>query len=392
MKFLHTSDWHVGRTIRSRSRLDEHETVLSEIVEIAQREQVDAVLVTGDIFHERRPPLAAEELVARTLAKLAAENIVSVVIPGNHDDAARLRTLKPLGELLQVHLVTDASVEPTDLIVSVHARSGGERALVACLPYLHPHQVLTVAEGAGKSEQERLSTYQGMVAEYFRALESAITGTDENAVSVVLAHAHISGTEFGGGEWRSSVFPIPPGVLPARVHYVALGHMHQPQEVRGTTAQARYAGSILQMDFGERGQKKSVCIVEAHPGRPAQVTEVPLEHGRPLLRVEGTAHEILSKVQNFGGAWVEAVIGSDDRDSETVDRIRSLESIVAVRFEDTRKAQGTSGTQDNLGEKPPRDVFAEYYETKRGAAPAPQLVALFEQLYHEASTTLEDAS
>ena len=82
MRFLHTSDWHVGRTIRNRSRMDEHRAVFAEIVEIARREQVDAVLVTGDVFHERRPPLAAEELVAQTLAQLARDNIVSVVIVG----------------------------------------------------------------------------------------------------------------------------------------------------------------------------------------------------------------------------------------------------------------------------------------------------------------------
>ena len=134
MKFLHTSDWHVGRTIRSRSRMDEHQAVFAELIDIARREQVDAVLVTGDIFHERRPPLAAEELVAQTLAQLARENIVSVVIPGNHDDAARLRTLKPLGDLLRVYMMADLSVDPLDLIVSIPQREGGERALVGCLP------------------------------------------------------------------------------------------------------------------------------------------------------------------------------------------------------------------------------------------------------------------
>ena len=138
MKFLHTSDWHVGRTIRNRSRMDEHRAVFADIVDIAKREQVDAVLVTGDIFHEKRPPLAAEELVARTLAQLARENIVSVVIPGNHDDAARLRTLKPLGDLLRAYMVTDLSADPSELIVAVPQRTGGERALVGCLPYLHP--------------------------------------------------------------------------------------------------------------------------------------------------------------------------------------------------------------------------------------------------------------
>ena len=135
MKFLHTSDWHVGRTIRNRSRLDEHRAVFAEIVDIAKREQVDAVLVTGDVFHERRPPLAAEQLVAQTLAQLARENIVSVVIPGNHDDAARLRTLKPLGDLLQAYMVTDLSDDPdgSDCCHSAADRRGEGAGRVSAL-------------------------------------------------------------------------------------------------------------------------------------------------------------------------------------------------------------------------------------------------------------------
>ena len=390
MKFLHTSDWHVGRTIRNRSRMDEHRAVFDEIVEIAKRERVDAVLVTGDVFHERRPPLAAEELVARTLAQLARENIVSVVIPGNHDDAARLRTLKPMGDLLQVHMMTDVSEDPSDLIVSIPQRTGGEQALVGCLPYLHPHQVLPAAAGTDKSENKRLSIYQDKVQEYLRALEESMRRMDSNAVSVVLAHAHISGTEFGGGEWRSSVFPVSPGILPSQVHYVALGHMHQPQKVSGTQAQTRYAGSILQMDFGERGQQKSVCLIEAHPGKPAEVSPIELTTGKALLRRTGTAEEILSKAEEFTNAWVEVVLQPEGQTSELIERIRVLPEVVSLRFEDTQTRGSVSGAVHNPSERPAAELFTDYYKSKRGAEPEPQLVALFERLYQEVSTARDE--
>ncbi len=390
MKFLHTSDWHVGRTIRNRSRMDEHRAVFAEIVDIAKREQVDAVLVTGDVFHERRPPIAAEQLVAQTLAQLASENIVSVVIPGNHDDAARLRTLKPLGDLLRVHMMTDLSENPSDLIVSIPQRKGAEKALVSCLPYLHPHQVLTAAEGTDKSESERLSTYQSMVQDYLRDLEGSMRRMDSNAVSVVLAHAHISGTEFGGGEWRSSVFPIDPGILPSRVHYVALGHMHQPQKVSGTTAQTRYAGSILQMDFGERGQQKSVCLIEAHPGKPAEVSQIELTQGKSLLRRTGTAEEILSQTEEFTNAWVEVVVKPEGQTSELIERIRALPAVVSLRFEDTQTRDSVSGVVHNPSERPAAELFRDYYKSKRNAEPEPQLVALFERLYQEVSTARDE--
>ena len=390
MKFLHTSDWHVGRTIRNRSRLDEQRAVLAEIIAIAKHEQVDAVLVTGDVFHERRPPLAAEELVAQTLAELARADIPSVVIPGNHDDAARLRTLKPLGDLLRVHMMTDLSEDPADLIVPIPQRTGRERALVSCLPYLHPHRVLTAAEGTDKSESERLSTYQSMVQEYLRALEATMLRMDSTAVSIVLAHAHISGTEFGGGEWRSSVFPIDPGILPSRVHYVALGHMHQPQKVSGTTAQTRYAGSILQMDFGERGQQKSVCLIEAHPGKPAEVSPLELTTGKALLRRTGTAEEILSQAEEFTTAWVEVVLKLEGQTSELIEHIRALPGVVSLRFEDTQPKDAGSRAIQNPSERPAAELFTDYYKSRRNAEPEPQLVALFERLYQEVSATSDE--
>lgn len=388
MRFLHTSDWHVGRTIRNRSRMDEHRAVFAELLDIARREQVDAVLVTGDIFHERRPPLAAEELVAHTLAQLARANIVSVVIPGNHDDAARLRTLKPLGELLQVHMMTDLSEEPSALIVPIAQRTGGEKALVGCLPYLHPHHVLTSAEGTAKSESERLSAYQSKVQDYLRAVKEEMLRIDRAAVSLVLAHAHISGAEFGGGEWRSSVFPIDPGILPGGVHYVALGHMHQPQNVAGTAAQTRYAGSVLQMDFGERGQQKSVYLIEAHPGKPAEVKPIALTQGKALLRRTGTAEAILSQAEDFTSAWVEIVLKPEGQTSERIERLRELPGVVSLRFEDTSLKD--TGSEALRSQRPPAELFTDYYQARRKTAPEPQLVALFERLYREASTASDE--
>jgi exonuclease SbcD len=394
MKFLHTSDWHVGRTIRNRSRLDEHRAVFAEICDIARQERVDAVLVTGDIFHERRPPLEAEELVAQTLAALAREQIPSVVIPGNHDDPARLRTLKPLGDLLQVHIVSDFSGDLASLIVPIAGRDGKEKALIGCLPYLHPHQVLSAAEGAGSSEDVRLSAYQSKVQDYFRALEESIRRTDRQAVSLILAHAHIAECEFGGGEWRSSVFPLNAGFLPAHVQYVALGHLHKPQAIPGAKAQARYAGSILQMDFGEREQKKSVSLVEAHPGKPAVVSQIELSKGKWLLRRSGTAEAILAQTQDFTDAWVEVILQPDNRTADLVDRVRALPEVIALRFAETEtEKRGGRSLSDNsvsAGERPAAELFSDYYKTKRKADPQPELLALFDRLYQEVNTAADE--
>ena len=385
MKFLHTSDWHVGRTIRNRSRADEHRAVFAEIIDIATHEQVDAVLVTGDVFHERRPPIGAEELVAQTLAELAQAQIPSVVIPGNHDDAARLRTLKPLGDLLQVHIVSDLSEDPEALIVPFESRDGKEKALIGCLPYLHPHQVLTAAEGAGVSEDVRFSMYQTKVQDYFRALAETMQWIDTSAVALLMAHLHIDQCEFGGGEWRSSVFPVDVGTLPGQLHYVALGHMHKPQPIAGAKSQARYAGSILQMDFGEREQRKSVSLIEAQPNKPAAVSQVELSKGKWLLRRIGTAEAILEQASDFADSWVEVILQPDGLTTELADRVRALPEVISLRFEEGQAAALSDGDAvlHSPGDRPAAELFSEYYKTKRKTDPEPELVALFNRLYQE---------
>lgn len=387
MKFLHTSDWHVGRTIRNRSRIEEHRAVFAEIIEMAKGEQVDAVLVTGDIFHERRPSLEAQELVAETLAKLARDHIPSVVIPGNHDDPILLRALKPFGDLVQVHIVAEVSENIDSWIVPLTARDGRDKALIGCVPYLHPHQVLTAAAGAGTSEDARLALYQSAVQQSFEVLQKRLKRTSAQAVCIVLAHAHISECEFGGGEWRSSVFPISAGFLPDEMHYIALGHMHKPQAVAGAKTQAWYAGSILQMDFGEREQEKSVCLIDARPGKPATVSTLPLSKGRRLLRRSGTAEEILPQAGDFVDAWVEVILQTDKRTLEMVDQVRALPGVIAVRFAEPQGAvERPSNGRIPQHDRPATELFSDYYKAKRKTDPDPALIALFARLYQEAST------
>lgn len=392
MRFLHTSDWHVGRTIRNRSRSAEHRAVFAEMLDIAQREEVEAVLLTGDVFHERRPALEAQELLAETLAELARRQIPVVVIPGNHDDPSLLRALKPLGDLVHVHIVSEVGEDLDSLIIPLSGRDGKERALIGCLPYLHPHQVLSAADGAGTSEDARMSAYQAKLQDYFRALEEHLKRRDKHAIAIVLAHADIQGSEFGGGEWRSNVFSLNGAILPAHVHYVALGHIHKPQPAPGARAQARYAGSILQMDFGEREQQKSVCLIDAHPGKPASITQMPLTKGKRLLRRSGTAEAILAQTQEFADAWVEIVLTPDNRTVELVDQIRTLPEVISLRFEEPAAELGENAEAEKgkSGDRSASELFRDYYQRKKKTDPEPQLVSLFERLYQEASTVSDE--
>ena len=390
MKFLHTSDWHIGRTIRSHSRNDEHRAVFAEIIDIARQEHIDAVLLTGDVFHERRPPVDAQMLLAETLATFARHKIPVVVIPGNHDDPRLLRALKPWGDLVHVYIISEVSEEIDSLIVPLDGVT--EMALIGCLPYVHPHQVVSTADGAGTQADARLLAYQAKLQDYFRALEARMKQRDRQAVAIMLAHVDIQGSALGGGEWRSNVFSLPGSILPAHVHYVALGHIHKPQHAPGAKTHTRYAGSILQMDFGERDQQKSVCLIDAHPGKPAAVTQIALTKGKRLLRRSGTVEAILAQAPDFTDAWVEVVLSSEKRTTALVDRVRALPAVISLRFEDVQDAPATSSTTDGQHptDRPARELFHEYYKSKKKTDPEPQLLALFERLYQEEALSVSE--
>jgi exonuclease SbcD len=383
MRFLHTSDWHVGRTLRTRSRQREHEAVFREIIDIAKDQHVDAVLITGDLFEHRIPPVSAEKLVAETLAELAREGISCVVIPGNHDDPARLRVLKPLGDIVRVHIVSEFDAF-NSLVLSLPSRDGKEHAAIGCLPYVSPHLVLTAAEGVGKSESERVVAYQSMMQDFLEALKERI---EKQPISLILAHL-AADQEYGGGEARSGVFEVSGGILPASVHYVALGHMHKPHAIEKIPARAYYAGSALHLDFGRTEHQKSVFIIEAHPGKPANITEIHLSQVKKLFRRSGTAEEILRQAAEFSDAWVEAILRPEGRASELVDRVRALPGVVSVRFEEPEvlSAQRVSVLKDRSAP----ELFRDYYQAKRRTEPDAQLLELFTRLYQEESKATDE--
>ena len=179
MRFLHTSDLHVGRTIRNRSRIDEHRSVLEEIKDIAIAEQVDALLITGDLFHDKRPSLEAQELLAEWLAECARQDTPVVAIAGNHDDPAVLRTLVPWGRLTKITIVPEVVSDLDQLIFALPARDGAESAHIACLPYLPPHQVLSVAEGLAHTLEARMALYTQKVHDYLHALGDRLASPDQ---------------------------------------------------------------------------------------------------------------------------------------------------------------------------------------------------------------------
>lgn len=305
VKILHTADWHVGRTLRGRSRADEHRAVLDEIVAVAEEETVDLVLVAGDQFDRAVPSPESEEIVYNALLRLARTAAHVVVIAGNHDHPRRLDALGPLLKLADV--TTAAFVRAPNKGGVVHHTTGaGESACIALFPFQSRRGIVKAEALMGEDPDDHQKEY----ADRCRRIAGALcAGFSADTVNLVVAHLTVVGAATGGGERSAHIFDyyVPADIFPLAAHYVALGHIHRPQEIGGKCP-IRYAGSPFAMDFGETHGEHCVMIVEAQAGTPARVRRVPLSAGRALRTVRGRAHEIAALAGTTGDDYLRVIV------------------------------------------------------------------------------------
>jgi DNA repair protein SbcD/Mre11 len=381
MRLLHTGDWHIGRTIRGRSRMEEFAAALDQVVEIATASNVDAVLIAGDIFDQRTVSPEADRLIFETLIRLHSHEIAIVCIPGNHDSAGRLEALSVLLERIGVITVTRVRPPARGGVVDVPARDGGSRARVACLPFVSPRRFATAA-GDFEDLASGYVAFDDGIGKMLTAYEAAF---EPGSVNIVLAHLFVAGATPGGGERQITLgtdYAVSRARLPATASYVALGHIHRAQALLAAPAPARYCGSLLQLDFGEREQEKSVVIVDATPGRRAKTNVVPLTAGRQLRDVEGTIDEIERLAPEVGNAYLRVAVKVDQPVPGIADRVRELlPNALDVRL-DYERDEGTPRHVALRG-LDPRDQFLSYYRDHHGVKPSDELLAAFARVAEE---------
>jgi exonuclease SbcD len=305
MKLLHTSDWHLGRTLHGEPMLDHQRAFLTWLVELAVERRVDAVLVAGDVYDRAVPPTDAVALLDDVLARFSAAAIDVVLTSGNHDSAIRLGFGRSLAARAGVHLRTDLSAL-TDPVVL-------EDLAVYGIPYLLPDAVLADL-GAERSHAAVLDKALARV----RA-DATARGLDK---IVVLAHAFVTGGAESESERDIRVGGI--GDVPAAVFsgltYAALGHLHGAQQVAGN---ARYSGSPMPFSFSERNHHKSVALVDVAGDGSVAVELVPTPVTRPMAELRGRLEDLLTATDGPpADAWLRVVLTDPSRPSAPMERLR----------------------------------------------------------------------
>ena len=280
-KFIHTSDWHLGQNFYGYDRSEEQRDFLRQLAEIANKQQPDALLVSGDIFHTAAPSNAAVNLYVEEMLNLhnACPSMAIIVIAGNHDSASRLDSDRRLWKLAGVTVLGGIARDgngKADLnrhIIEVHDKEGSVKGIVAAVPFAYPASFPLLPDATTVERDQRQQAY-------FQALlNQANAHNNGNLPVVLMAHLAVSNSNFSGHDRDMTRESVDLAILGTGYDYLALGHIHHPQN---PSERARYCGTPIPVSFDEQCEHSvSIVTIEKHNAMPHIETSV-IRNLKPL--------------------------------------------------------------------------------------------------------------
>ena len=373
MKILHTSDWHLGRSLYGRKRYEEFEVFLKWLADTIQSNEIGVLLMAGDVFDISAPSNRAQELYYRFLCRMANSSCRHVVVvAGNHDSPSFLNAPKELLKALYVHVIGSASETPEDEVLMLRNEQDAPELIVCAVPYLRDRDIRLAEAGEGVEDKER-KLIEGISNHYAAVAAIAEQKNKEigsNVPVVGMGHLFMAGGQTVDGDgvrelYIGSLPHVTAETFPVGFNYLALGHLHVPQKVNGSET-IRYSGSPLPMGFGEAKQQKSVCMVEFHTtAATVQLIEVPVF--QKLERVKGDWDSISSRFLELSAinsdAWIEVIYEGEEVIVDLRERLDAAiigTQMEILRVKNTRIIERVMGqihedeTLDDLGVN---DVF-----------------------------------
>ncbi|RBP37426.1 exonuclease SbcCD subunit D [Garciella nitratireducens] len=397
MRILHTSDWHLGKSLEGFSRLSEQEQFIEELIEIVEREKIDMILVAGDVYDTYNPPAAAEQLFYKSMKELSKQGQRPIVIiPGNHDNAERLIAASPLIYEQGVLLIgTSQKGIPVGKYQGFEILESGkyyltlsiknEQAVVLALPY-PTEKTLNEMLTRDADEEIMQKSYSERIGRLFQDLSKHYR---KDTINLALSHLFMVGGEESGSERQIQLggsLAVESKCLP-KAQYIALGHLHRSQKVIGGEKKAYYSGSPIQYSKSEIHYSKCVHLVEVEPSKEAKVTPMYLRNYKPIEVWRCSCIEDALRrceKESEKEAWIYLEIETDR--VLTADEIKSLKDF----RRDIVEIRPLLTTEDFL-EKERQDIkdlnimelFFDFYRNKRGVEPDQEMVELFAQIIGE---------
>ncbi|MGD2181484.1 metallophosphoesterase family protein [Lusitaniella coriacea] len=383
MRLIHTSDWHLGRRLKGIDRTPEIEVALKALLESAKSLEVDAVLVAGDIFDVPSPTAEAEKVAYNFFCQLQEAKIPAVVIAGNHDSAFRIDSVSRLLSHVGVRALGRPRKANQGGVIQLDTPSG--KLSVAAMPFASERRLLKAEDLWEKDDLEQRQHYKQLV-NYL--LENLARSFQEDSVNVLMAHLTLDGAIRAYSEvdyYTRDTYSLAGATLPPEAQYIALGHIHKPQQV-ANAAPTYYSGSLIQVDFGEAGEDKGFNLVTVEPGRPAKVEFKAIPPQKPLkvIRCDETNLDELLEANREHPGFLKVVVELNAPKIGLADRVRKVCPQVLIIEPKYLKVESQK-RQPSQGKKPfdAVEAFQNYWRDRVETTPDTSIVNAFENLYQE---------
>lgn len=380
MRIIHTSDWHLGQHFYGKSRASEHQQFLNWLIEQSISQDIDAIIVAGDIFDTGTPPSYAREMYFDFIAKLQKTNCQLVVLAGNHDSVAMLSESKQLVQQLSTRVISTVSDNIAEQVFILNSLKTKQQAVICAIPFIRPRDI--VKSYAGQSATEKQQSLQQAIAKHYQHLFDHAQGMSKQHDSTssrlpIIATGHLTTI---GASTSDSVRDIYIGTLEAfsasefpPADYIALGHIHRPQKVT-KSEHIRYSGSPIALSFDEVKWQKNIVIVEFKQGELAQVELCNVPCFQPLAMVKTSIENLAEDINKVvveqqlasklpEKIWLDIEIESAEYLQDLTQRIEQLtdslpvEVLLVRRSKQARAKMPINEKKITLNELSVQDVF-----------------------------------
>ena len=399
MRILHTADWHLGKSLEKRSRIDEQRKFLDDFIEIAKENDIDLVIIAGDIYDSSNPPAIAEKMFYDTLKKISDNGKrLILIIAGNHDNPERLVASAPLARehgiimIGTLKTIIDTGNYGRHKIINsgegfIEIEINGEKAVILTVPYLSEKRLNEVLYKDMDSDEERIKSYSDRVFSLFDSLKDNYR---EDTINLLVSHLYAMGSEESGSERSIQLggsYIVNCECFPKEAQYIALGHVHKPQLVPGTNKKARYSGSPIHYNKKEVSYNKKCFVVDVKANEEANVKEVYFKVYKPIeiWKCENFDDALLKCEENKDReCWVYLEIKVDRYMRE--DEIKKLKELKKDILEITPIIENIHRDDESaisLSEKSFEELFIDFYKKERMGEPDKEIIDLFLNLVYE---------
>ncbi|NLK95834.1 MAG: exonuclease SbcCD subunit D [Clostridiales bacterium] len=389
MRILHTADWHLGKNLEGYSRLQEQEMFLDDFVKIVKENNIDLVIIAGDVYDSFNPPAKAEKLFYDTLKKISeGGKRLSLVIAGNHDSPERLVAAGPLAMEHGIIMIgTPKTIIPTGnygkhkVIDSgegyIEIEINNEKSVILTIPYPSEKRLNEVLYGEMDDEEEKLKSYGERINELFDSLKDKYR---EDTINLVVSHLYTMGSEEAGSERSIQLggsYIVPASCFPREAQYVALGHIHKPMIVPKSNKKVRYSGSPLQYSKKEANTQKGCILLDIKANKEVYFENINFKTYKPIdiWKCNSIEDAIeMCKKNKDRDSYVYLEIKTDRYIRE--DEIKEMKSNKKDILEINPKITGIyeNNNSEEILDKPFKEIFQEFYMKERGVEPEKEVV------------------